>query len=383
MEKTADNLTPSQQRAVVARGNVLVMAGAGTGKTHTLVERCLHCLCAEQPPASLEEILVVAFTEAAAAEIRRRLREQLEEKLRAAPDEPRWAEQLALFDTAHIGTLHSFCLKLVREHFHELGLDPQLAVLDAGEARLLAEETLNEELQEHYAGQDELAEAVQKLIQIYGGGRDQAIRRLVLRLHHYAQTRPDADGWLARQIEKFAAPAPDEWREWLLGGIQAWRDEWLPVLENLQAENEKAADCLKILQKLPGEFSRKLAAAVLAEIQAASTVWPARKKTVLLKPLEKFFADAAFLHSLAPVEKGRDPLAEDWGWVRGLMGALVRLTQNFSARFAARKRDDGVLDFHDLEQFALKLLWDFAANQPTSVAEHWRQKIRLDRKSVV
>ena len=246
--KNDDRLTPSQRQAVTARGNVLVMAGAGTGKTHTLVERCLHCLCEEQPPASLEEILVVTFTEAAAAEMRRRLREQLEEKLRAAPDEPRWAEQLALFDTAHIGTLHSFCLKLVREHFHELGLDPQLAVLDAGEARLLADETLDEELQAHYAGQNELAGAVQKLIQIYGGGRDQAIRQLVLRLHHYAQTRPDADGWLARQIEKFASPAPDEWREWLLDGIQAWRDEWLPVLENLQAENEKAAECLEILR---------------------------------------------------------------------------------------------------------------------------------------
>jgi ATP-dependent helicase/nuclease subunit A len=395
-----DPLTPSQRQAVAARGNVLVMAGAGTGKTHTLVERCLHCLCEEQPPASLEEILVVTFTEAAAAEMRRRLREQLEEKLRAAPDEPRWAEQLALFDTAHIGTLHGFCLKLVREHFHELGLDPQLAVLDVGEARLLANETLDEELQEHYAGQNELAEAVQKLIQIYGGGRDQAIRQLVLRLHHYAQTRPDADGWLAQQIEQFASPAPDEWREWLLDGIRAWRDEWLPALENLgtpasgtarstrnelravpeagaPSNNEKAAECLKILQKLPGEFSREQAAAVLKEIQAASTVWPARKKTALLKPLEKFFADAAFLRSLAPVENGRDPLAEDWEWVRGPMGALVRLTQNFSARFAARKRDDGVLDFHDLEQFALKLLWNFAANQPTSVAGRWRQKIRF------
>jgi ATP-dependent helicase/nuclease subunit A len=392
-------LTLSQQRAVEARGNVLVMAGAGTGKTYTLVERCLHCLCAEQPPASLEEILVVTFTEAAAAEMRRRLREQLEEKLRAEPDEPRWAEQLALFDTAHIGTLHGFCLKLVREHFHELGLDPQLAVLDAGEARLLADETLDEELQEHYAGQNELAEAVQKLIQIYGG-RDQAIRQLVLRLHHYAQTRPDADGWLARQIERFASPAPDEWRGWLLDGIRAWRDEWLPVLENLgtpasgtarsprdelravpeagaPSYNEKAAECLEILQKLPDEFSRKPAAAILKEIQAASTVWPARKKIVLLKPLEKFFADAAFLHSLAVTENGRDPLVEDWDWVRGHMDALLRLTQNFSARFTARKLNDGVLDFHDLEQFALKLLWNFAANQPTSVAGRWRQKIRF------
>jgi ATP-dependent helicase/nuclease subunit A len=401
--RTQDSLTPSQRQAVAARGNVLVMAGAGTGKTHTLVERYLHCLCSEQPPASLTEILVVTFTEAAAAEMRRRLREQLEEKLRAAPDEPRWAEQLALFDTAHIGTLHGFCLKLVREHFHELGLDPQLAVLDAGEARLLADETLGEELQEHYAGQDELAEAVQKLIRIYGGGRDQAIRQLVLRLHHYAQTRPDADGWLARQIEKFASPAPDEWRAWLLDGIRAWRDEWLPVLEKLKNENEKATELLGILSRLgnapvPGvesslrletigaqrrpynhvpQFNREQAAEILEQIISADGNWPARRKAALRKPLEKFFADAAFLHSLAAAKNGRDPLAEDWDWVRGPMGALVRLTQNFSARFAARKRDDGVVDFHDLEQFALKLLWDFAANQPTSVAGRWRQKIRF------
>ncbi len=393
-------LTPPQRQAVAARGNVLVMAGAGTGKTHTLVERCLHCLCAEQPPASLEEILVVTFTEAAAAEMRRRLRERLEEKLRAAPEEPRWTEQIALFDTAHIGTLHSFCLKLVREHFHELGLDPQLAVLDAGEARLLADETLDQELQEHYAGQNELAEAVQKLIQIYGGGRDQTIRQLVLHLHHYAQTRPDADGWLARQIEHFASPVPDEWRGWLLDGIRNWRDEWLPVLENLgppvsdpacstrnqlravpeagaPSNNEKAAELAGILRRLPQTFSRETAADILAQIISADGNWSARRKTALRKPLEKFFEAAAFLHSLAPVKDGGDPLAEDWDWVRGHMGALLRLTQNFAARYSARKRDAGVLDFHDLEQFALKLLWDFAANQPTATAERWRGKIRF------
>ena len=363
------------------------MAGAGTGKTHTLVERCLHCLCAEQPPASLEEILVVTFTEAAAAEMRRRLREQLEEKLRAEPDEPRWAEQLALFDTAHIGTLHSFCLKLVREHFHELGLDPQLAVLDAGEARLLADETLDEELQAHYAGQNELAEAVQKLIQIYGGGRDQAIRRLVLRLHHYAQTRPDAAGWLARQIEKFASPAPDEWREWLLDGIRAWRDEWLPVLENLKAENEKAAELANISKCLPDRhrFARNGRKSFRAKpppefwsksLPPTATGRPSAKPPCANR-WRNFLPTRRFCIRSPPLKMASDPLAEDWGWVRGHMGALVRLTQNFSARFAARKRDDGVLDFHDLEQFALKLLWDFAANQPTSVAGRWRQKIRF------
>ena len=124
-------------------------------------------------------------------------------------------------------------------------------------------------------------------------------------------------------------------------------------------------------------FSRETAAEILAQIVSADGNWPAKRKTVLRKPLEKFFDAAAFLHSLAPAKNGRDPLAEDWDWVRGHMGALLRLTQNFAARFAARKRDDGVLDFHDLEQFALKLLWDFTANQPSATAERWRGKIRF------
>ena len=129
----------------------------------------------------------------------------------------------------------------MREHFYELGLDPQPAVLDEGEARLLADETLEEVLQEQYEGRDEFAASVQNLIQTYGGARDEKIRSLVLRLHHYAQTRPDAEGWLAGQIGKFSATEPADWQEWLLTAIQDWRDEWLPVLKNLGTEGRRIA----------------------------------------------------------------------------------------------------------------------------------------------
>src|SRR5215475_6106955 len=115
-----DSLTPTQRQVVGARGNVLVMAGAGTGKTKTLVERCLDCL--ERDGATMDEMLIVTFTEAAAAEMRDRLRRAIESKAQAESinhglttiNSP-WAEQLARFDLAHIGTLHSFCLKFVRE----------------------------------------------------------------------------------------------------------------------------------------------------------------------------------------------------------------------------------------------------------------------------
>jgi ATP-dependent helicase/nuclease subunit A len=394
-------LTPAQQGAVAARGYVLVMASAGTGKTHTLVGRCLDCIGRER--AALDEIFVVTFTEAAAAEMKQRLRRALEEKSLENPDDSFFAEQLALFDTAHIGTLHSFCFKLVREHFYELGLDPQPAVLDEGEARLLADEALDEELQAQYAGEDEFAVSVQRLIRFYGGARDEKIRSLVLRLHDYAQTRPDADSWLAGQIGKFSTPAPDEWRAWLLEAIARWRDEWLPILEGTKSQNEKAAELAAILSGLGGagvapdlpsaegvgrdarhnrpeacstRFSREAAAEILAQIISADADWPRGTKK-FRKPLEDLFGEAKFLLSLAAVRNGNDPLAEDWNWVRGHMTALLRLTQNFAARFAARKRDDGVLDFHDLEQFALKLLWNFEPNEPTEIARRWREKLQF------
>jgi ATP-dependent helicase/nuclease subunit A len=373
--KPNDSLTESQQASVRARGNVLVMAGAGTGKTKTLVERCVHCL--EHDGAQIDELLIVTFTEAAAAELRARLRKSLEEKSAAQTEKTFWPEQLARFDLAHIGTLHSFCLKLIREHFYELGLDPQPAILDEGEVRQRADETLDEQFQSHYAGEDEFSRAVQNLVQIHGGGRDEKIRALILRLHHYAQARPNAGEWLRQQREKFSAAEPAEWQNWLLAAIADWRDEWRPALENQKHGNEKAAELAGVLSRMPKTIQRATAAGILEQILAADGNWPAKRKTVLRKPLEKLFAEAGFLRSLAAIKNGNDPLAEDWSWVRGHMETLLRLAEEFAAQFSERKRNDGVVDFHDLEQFALTLLWNFQADKPTATAESWRAKLKF------
>ena len=351
------------------------MAGAGTGKTKTLVERCLDCLARER--AALDELLVVTFTEAAAAEMRQRLRRELEKKSAAEPNNEHWSRQLVLFDLAHIGTLHSFCLRLIREHFYELGLDPQLAILDEGEARQRATETLDEQFKAHYEGADEFSLAVQNLFQVHGGGRDESIRKLVLRLHNYSQTRPDAAGWLTRQLEQFSGPEPAEWQRWLLAAIDEWRHEWLPVLEELKSGNEKAAELAGVLSRLKKAVVREPAAEILAQIVSADGNWPAKRKTILRKPLKDFFEEAAFLVSLATVKNDRDPLVEDWTWVRSHMESLLRLAQEFTGLYSDRKRADGVVDFHDLEQFALKLLWDFSKDKPTAVAEGWRNKLRF------
>src|SRR5437763_16992284 len=105
-----NSLTQAQQQAIRARGNVLVVAGAGTGKTHTLVERCCSLLLEEN--CSLDEILMVTFTEAAAAEMRKRIRARLVERgsqSNGTHVTQRLEEQIALLDSAYISTLHSFC----------------------------------------------------------------------------------------------------------------------------------------------------------------------------------------------------------------------------------------------------------------------------------
>jgi ATP-dependent helicase/nuclease subunit A len=576
-----NSLTPSQQEAVAARGNVLVMAGAGTGKTHTLVERCLDLICNDR--VSLDEMLIVTFTEAAAAEVRERLREGLGKAAAKAPSDMHLPEQLALFDAAHIGTLHSFCFKLVREHFHALGLDPQLAVLDEAQSRLLADEILEEQFQSHYeyvpqvskpavspisksasrpnadsAGSNQFdvpspegfADNFQELITVYGNGRDDTIRALVLRLHHYVQTRADAESWLQRQIEGFSSAEPAQWRVWYLQAVQQWRDEWLAILKDLRAENIKAAECLEFLEQIEtvnpggGALSTVALAKVDARVEGAEAFkpmtrmfgplfrkiaaadrtesYPYRKKTILRKPLERFFDDAEFLGSLVPdvpprpaantedsqvedeaekpetpvktasipqnttnakpalatppvrlrksaaarkaeaelefqldffvrPEVGKqapgpgdqgtpsetradpqiqepalrspgegasrnrppgalakeglpavalakegpliqnptgpqlikddspDPLREDWEWSRGHMKTLLLLAKEFSEKFAARKRADGVVDFHDLEQFSIQLLagTSHVTDAVTPTAAEWRQKLRF------
>jgi len=272
-------LTTAQQQAANARGNVLVIAGAGTGKTSTLVERCMNCLIEASPSASIDEILMVTFTDAAASEMRQRIRVRLEEQLQKQPESARWQEQLALFETAHIGTLHSFCLQLIRQHFYLLELDPQLSVLHEEESWLLANEALDEILQHHYAGETPQAVAVQELIQVQEIRSDSAIRSLILHLHHYTQTLPEPENWFCEQIAVYSASQPAHWESWLLSAIIEWRQRWLMLLANNHTSNAVADQCVAALKSMDANLTRAEAAFVFENIVSACKNCPYGKKT--------------------------------------------------------------------------------------------------------
>jgi ATP-dependent helicase/nuclease subunit A len=325
----------------------------------------------------LDQLLVVTFTDAAASEVRKRIRERLEKECAGAADSRRthWQEQLAMFETAHIGTLHSFCLKLVRQHFYQLELDPQLGVLAEEEAGLLARDTLDAIFETHYAGGSARAEAVQNLIETQARGWEEPIRELVLKLHRYAQTLPDPEGWYAAQLGLFANPAPEFWRSLLVPEIKGWWRQWRPRLEEMAAGNGLAASCLRALGRLEGPCSREEAAAGLGEVIEANANLPHGTVTKQRKPLEKFLEDAGFLLTVASVEDGNDPLEQDWGWVRPHMQTLMELAREFSQEYAKSKRELGMVDFSDLEQHALELLWDRKQQGPTEIARHWQEQL--------
>ena len=380
--------TQHQRDAVAARGNVLVGAGAGAGKTHTLVQRCLARLLDPAEAVAVDEMLLVTFTEAAAAEMRKRIREALEKRATeererqaaggtASPLLERLEEQLALLDMARISTLHGFCLHLVREHFYDLELDPQISVLDEAQSRRLAAEALDRLMPAHHQGTKPEDEAVRQLILIHGRGADQPIHELVLKLHEYTQTLASPTRWVEEQLALFRSPNAARWTDWLVRSSDEWRAGWLDALAEVPAENGNAQQCLTALRALPQPPTRAQVELMLANILAADGNWPNRKKGAFRKPLEKLFEEAAFLASLAGTAGGADPLEEDWNWVRDQMITLLELAREFAAAFANAKRELGAVDFHDLEQLALELFWDAEAGGPTPIAQHWRDKLRL------
>ncbi|MEJ5238504.1 MAG: UvrD-helicase domain-containing protein [Limisphaera sp.] len=390
-------LTEAQKRAVEAPGNVLVMAGAGTGKTRTLVERVLRVLVppedSDRLTAGVErvcvtDLLVVTFTEAAAAELRERIRQRLE-TLAGQETDLFWHQQLALLDNAFIGTLHSFCYRLVTEHYAELHLDPKLVVLDAGEAALRSHEVFHELLEEVLSESSPRTEALRFVFREYFDANEARLRDQVLRVHAYSQSLADPDAWFESQKAYLEDPNPTRWREWLQEAFRAWQARWKDCILALSPDDSGAACWRELLdrsaaQEPPAGFLedwavryRRFQAALAKPAKGRST--PNARGGDLRRCLEEL----QFLGSLLPAAAGSspegsrtDPLGQDWEQMRKPMAALLDLVRRFDEAYTAAKRQRGELDFADLEQMALTLLWDRRNQRPRPLGERLQHRFR-------
>ena len=162
--------TEEQREVIDVRGkNILVSAAAGSGKTAVLVERIIERLTKEEPPLDVDRLLVVTYTEAAAAEMKERIRDAIEKALEDHPDDAHLQRQATLVHHAQVTTIHSFCLSVIRENFHTIGLDPGFRIAEEGEMKLLKQDVAAELLEQKY---EEGEKAFLDLTEYTAPGRD-------------------------------------------------------------------------------------------------------------------------------------------------------------------------------------------------------------------
>ena len=196
--------TEEQQKVIDTHGvDVLVSAAAGSGKTAVLVARILEMVTSPVHPVDIDRLLVVTFTNAAAAEMRQRIRDALEVRAEQEADNEHLQRQLVLIHNAKITTIHSFCLQVLRSHFHLIGLDPGFRVADEAEMQLLRQDVLKEVLDEAYETEAENQEFHEFLEQFSTGKDDRPVMEAVLALYHFSMGQPWPLEWLQECREMY------------------------------------------------------------------------------------------------------------------------------------------------------------------------------------
>ena len=361
--------TQAQQDAIDAQNReLLVSAAAGSGKTRVLIERIYHMLA--QGGLSLDRLLIVTFTHAAAAEMRERLQARITE---AAAISPAMREQAQLLETAQISTLHSFCQKLLREYFQEADIDPQAMLGDEPVTAALLAQAKEAALDALY---DSAAAGDAPAIALTAKFDEKQIDRMLLDLYPFLMSLPDPFGWLDAQAQKTYVPAD------LQTGVMA---ETLLADCRLLAQGlaEVAQRCVTLAQNplmseryhptilLDGQAASALLAAAdagLAEVgNTARTFSLERLPTVrgldgaqaVLRDEYKAYRDR--MKKLAAAIAARVPgdlptaLAHLNAMQPALRG-LAALARDMDGRYLALKRERTLLDFHDLERMALYIL---------------------------
>lgn len=361
--------SPEQLTAITAYGkNILVAAAAGSGKTAVLVERVVERIKRENPHhCDINQILIVTFTNAAAAEMRGRIAAAITEKLPDADKE----RQLVLLNAASISTLHAFCQNLIRQNFHELGLDPKFRLGSEQEISLLKLDVLEELFEAKY---DEADNAdFLHLTDIYGSERgDEPLYDIILKLYEYSRSQPFPAQWLS------ALPHYYE-----LEGNSLDEFPWMALIE--RDVKNKLSSCRRIgaelhqqAQELKIEPLVKIAAADLEIIDSclACHDWSRLQKTIGEASFMRMTSSKKIPAEIKEAFKARrdgvkdvfkqlqenyfeQPLEEvlnDIPMLRDEAAILCRTVQDFAAAFAKAKAEKSLLDFSDLEHFALQLL---------------------------
>lgn len=392
--------TTEQQQVIDLRNrNILVSAAAGSGKTAVLVERIVKIITDKNHPVDIDHLLIVTFTNAAAAEMRERIGNAIEKALDEQPGNEHLLRQLTLIHNAQITTIDSFCLYVVRNHFHEIDLEPNFRIGDEGELKLLREDVLGRVLEQNY---EEPSEAFSDFVEGYASGRtDAALNEMILQLYEFSRSYPWPEKWL----DSFVGAYRIETRE------ELDRAEWLaPLTENicfvLKDCEQLLKQALAITQQDDGpDMYEKAVQSDLEKYEGLSRLTSFCELSGALSDIKYdrlassrgFEGDPDKLELVKSLrEQAKDVvkklcrqyffcspemMIEQLERTEPMLEEVVRLTKQFADEFAAAKRRKNLVDFHDVEHFALQILVDEETEKAKKTAEEFRdtfEEIMID-----
>ncbi len=378
--------TPEQRLAITARGGqILVSAAAGSGKTAVLVERIVSLITDERDPVDADRLLVVTFTNAAAAEMAARIRARLAELAAARPDDRRLRRQQQLLMRAQISTIDAFCSALLRAHFSELELPPDFSVGNDAQIAQLRAAAMEETLAELYARPES---GIAALSDLFGRSRsDRATAELIERLYDFETNLAYPARWEQQCLDELAPGTPPE--ETRAGGfLLDYASRALASAVSLCAEAlELAAEDEKLLLNY-GEplrcdmlYAKRLLAAMQAGVWAdcaalagsytPGTVGRKHGADILLR--EQVKSLRAQVQEI--LERARDcfgagaqSFEADRETLREPAAALFVAKAQFARRLDEAKRARRVYEFSDLERMAVALLGG-ESGEPSPVAQ--------------
>ncbi len=371
----AINFTPDQQRVIDTRNcNILVSAAAGSGKTAVLVERIIQMITDDSNPVDIDRLLIVTFTSAAAAQMRERISKAVSQKLEEYPESEHLQKQASLIHNAQITTIDSFCLFVIRNNFNEIGLDPAFRVADESEVRLLESDVMGKLLEEAHT---EPTERFLHFIECYSTGtNEKKIEEAILRLYHFSMSYPFPEQWLTErledyQIEDVNALSDKKWFQSALTYIRTILQECRNRLQQaLEIANSVSgpiqyADNLTSDMILIEKFQRASSYNELHDLFTYSAFTRlSGKKTEGVDPVLKEMVKAIrdeVKKNIADLKKflfqiSVENTLSDMASCQESVEELVSLTLTFKKMLDQLKRDRNVIDFSDMEHFALQIL---------------------------
>ena len=389
----AVTFTPDQQATIDARGSsILVSEAAGSGKTAVLVERIIQMVSDGEHPVDIDRLLVVTFTNAAAAQMRERITQALSARVDDNPGNAHLLKQLTLIHNAQITTIDSFCLYIIRNHFDEIDLDPDFRVADDGEIKLLMQDVLAQMLEDYFTeGREDFLACVEYFAPT---GKEKRLEEQILGLYEFAMSYPWPGEWLELHKEDYAVSPENleecRWVGLLEDYVRTMLAEAGDSLDQARMLCEEADGPYMYLDTLEADkntIDRLASADSLQELYERFSVLSfgriSSKKDDSVLPEKREKAREIrnsvkdLLNGLAKKYFYASPQAqaERMAACAPYVSCLLSLTDDFRMRLDAKKREKNLMDFHDMEHMALQILTEKREDgvYPTAAAREMRE----------